>query len=146
MPQEVDIDSNSIDLGYIPIANPIDDIRKLKKPTNITIPKGEIDVLFEYPLTNKVIKTFYADTTDGFTKAGLINMICDFYEEIYDEEEKTTTTKSGNIPNMIKKIINFFRNITDGRYGIWGHDITDLYLHTIRYDPDYDFYILGIDS
>jgi hypothetical protein len=140
MAREVDIDSNSIDLGYIPIADPIEDIRNLENPTNIIIDKGKIDVLFEYPLTNKVIKTFYADTTDGFTKAGLIEMICDFYEEIYDEEEKTTSTKIGNLPNMLN------RNITDGRYGIWGHAISDLLLHTIKYDPDYDFYTLGIDS
>lgn len=140
MAQEEDMDSNSIDLGYIPIVDPIEDIRNLENPTNIIIDKGKIDVLFEYPLTNKVIKTFYADTTDGFTKAGLIEMICDFYEEIYDEEEKTTSTKIGNLPNMLN------RNITDGRYGIWGHAIGDLLLHTIKYDPDYDFYTLGIDS
>jgi hypothetical protein len=140
MAPEVDIDSNSIDLGYFPIAYPIKDICNLENPTNIIIPKEKIDVQFDYPLTNKVIKTFYADSTDGFTKAGLINMICDFYKEIYEEEEKTTNTNSGHIPNMLN------RNETNGRYGIWGHDITDLYLHTITNDPDYDFYTLGIDS
>lgn len=125
---------------YIHIADPIDDIRELDNPTEIIISKPKIDVLFEYPLTNKVLKTFNADTTNGFTAAGLIQMICDFYKEIYEEEDRTTNIPSENIPNMLN------RNETTGKYGIWGHAIGDLYLHTMEYDNNNDFYTLGIDS
>jgi hypothetical protein len=32
------------------------------------------------------------------------------------------------------------------RYGIWGHGIEDLVLHTVEFDPKIGCYRLGIDS
>ena len=38
------------------------------------------------------------------------------------------------------------RAATDGTYGIWGHDLGDLVLHTIYYAPTSGEICLGIDS
>jgi hypothetical protein len=51
------------------------------------------------------------------------------YHEIYKEEERTANTKT--IPlNKREGLVN--RNKTDGKYGVWGHDISDLDLSSIE--------------
>jgi hypothetical protein len=42
---------------------------------------------------------------------------------MYEEEEKTSTVKT--IPPE-KRTLMYNRNETDGKYGLWGHDIADM--------------------
>ena len=51
------------------------------------------------------------------------------YNEVYAEEEKTANTKTIPIDKRTG-LIN--RNETDGKYGIWGHDLSDLDLSGIE--------------
>jgi hypothetical protein len=68
-------------------------------------------------------------TPKGFTKKQLILEISNKYNEIYNEEEKTAKTKT--IPlDKREGLIN--RNQTNGKYGIWGHNIGDLDLSSIE--------------
>jgi len=68
------------------------------------------------------------------------------YHEIYDEEERTAATKT--IPMAQRKTLAN-RNETDGKYGIWGHDLSDLMLDTIdvyKNDKGKIFLQLSIES
>ena len=56
-----------------------------------------------------------------YTIGELLWEIAQTYKKIYEEELTTTTIEVGQ---MSENLIN--RNQTDGKYGIWGHDIGDL--------------------
>lgn len=56
------------------------------------------------------------------------------YHEIYNEEEKSSKIKTIPLDERTG-IIN--RNETQGKYGIWGHDLSDLDLSSIEvYETD----------
>lgn len=59
---------------------------------------------------------------------------------MYNEEEKTSDVKSEHIPGMLN------RCATNGRYGVWGHDIDDLILHSADYNPKTGEVFPGCDS
>ena len=55
------------------------------------------------------------------------------YKQVYKEEEESAATKT--IPmNSREGLSN--RNETNGKYGIWGHDLTDLYLTDVEVYKD----------
>lgn len=56
----------------------------------------------------------------------LISEIRKTYRQIYHEEKKTMT----KLIKKNKKLIN--RGASDGLYGIWGHDIYDLVIESIK--------------
>ena len=67
------------------------------------------------------------------------------YENIYEEERRTSTlpeetmNERGGLP-----LAN--RAPTNGTYGIWGHVLPDLLLHTVYYLPAKNEIHLGIDT
>ena len=64
----------------------------------------------------------------GFTKKQLLSEVRKNYVALYAEEEATATVKT--IP-LEKRTGMINRNQTNGKYGVWGHDIADLYLSGI---------------
>ncbi|WP_300027237.1 hypothetical protein [uncultured Maribacter sp.] len=64
----------------------------------------------------------------GFTRKELAQKISIEYNRIYEEEEDSANTKTTPLEKR-QGLIN--RNKTDGKYGIWGHDIDDLDLSAI---------------
>lgn len=64
----------------------------------------------------------------GFTRAQLLKEISKNYYKLYAAEEKTANIKTVPV-NERKTMYN--RNETNGKYGIWGHDISDLVLAEI---------------
>jgi hypothetical protein len=58
----------------------------------------------------------------------LVDHITGSYNRIYLEEEESAKTKTIPVDKR-EGIIN--RNQTDGKYGIWGHDLGDLDLSSI---------------
>lgn len=50
------------------------------------------------------------------------------YQKLYQDEEKSATIKT--VPMKERKMYN--RNQTNGKYGIWGHDLADLALSSIQ--------------
>jgi len=115
-------------IPWISIENPESEIKNLIDADKIVIEKSEIILNIDYPL-NKPAKFTLKSDGNGFTKKQLITEISIKYKEIYDEEEKTSSVKTIPIDKR-KGIIN--RNETDGKYGIWGHDIGDLDLSSIE--------------
>lgn len=71
----------------------------------------------------------------------MANMILKKYHEIYKTESETTKLKVERYPQS--KLINRAR--TDGKYGIWGHELEDLILMDMYLDTD-RVYKLSIDS
>ena len=113
------------------------------------IPESSILVLYSYPLgttgpseeERKLGGWIFEEKSEGgFSRRSLVKAITDRYQEIYEEEERTTTAEAGLIPSMLN------RSPTDGKYGIWGHEIQDLVLHTVTYNSENGVYTPGIDS
>ena len=87
----------------------------------IVIYDTEIMVAVSYPLRKEFVFTVKApDGAQGFSRCSLVQAISDLYKDIYDD---------------------------DGRYyGVWGHHLDDLELHTVLYDEERKVYTLLIDS
>lgn len=115
-------------IPWISIENPKSEIDNLIDADKIVIPYSEITLIIDYPLNNPA--TFkLKGKEEGFTKKQLIFEISKKYHEIYNTEENTATTKTTPIEKR-EGLIN--RNETNGKYGIWGHDIGDLDLSSIE--------------
>ena len=130
-------------IPWVNIENPQNDIPQLVDRSKTVIEKNKITVVIDYPLEN--IYTFDLESPDGFTREELILEISKNYHKIYEEEEKTATVKT--LPMEQRKIQN--RNETNGKYGIWGHDISDLDLSGISVYKRKDgqlIVLLGVES
>lgn len=141
--------------GWISIISYLHDPEKYKNIIETVVTdKKELKVKFDYPLTRNInnpnfdqsyncyVFTFH--NKDGFNMRGLCEEICNTYRMIYDTEKGTSSINADKIPGMLN------RNITDGMYGIWGHDIDDLVIEGISItrlaDQDYDVIDLSIGS
>ena len=112
-------------IPWIRIDSPQIEIQNLMSKDETVINKNRIAIIIDYPLTNTYVFELISPT--GFTRTQLINEISQQYYQLYDEEERTATIKT--LPVEQRKMYN--RNRTDGKYGIWGHDIGDLVLTEI---------------
>ena len=110
----------------------------------VVISDNKVILIIDYPLTKEA--RFELTSNNGFTREQLVKQISEKYHQIYQEEETTATTKT--IP-ADKRTTLYNRNQTDGKHGIWGHDLADLALdHILVYkSPNGDILLsLDIDS
>lgn len=115
--------------GIIPwaqIENPDLDIPNLIDKDEIVIDTNDVTVIIDYPLSNEY--RFKINSKKGLTREALLKHISEHYYNIYKEEEETASIKT--IPQS-KRIGIYNRNETNGKYGIWGHDLADLVLAEI---------------
>lgn len=124
------------DSPYISLANPDEDLKYLQNPNEFVIHETKIKIRYDYPLKGKHV--FEYENTQGFTRKELALLISSQYHEIYEKEE-AEVGNPGYIPGMLN------RKASHGPYGIWGHDLGDLVLHTVEKGKD-GIYNLGIDS
>ena len=103
------------------------DIPNLLKKDEVVIKENLVRVSIDYPLTNQY--EFTLTSNKGFTRRQLLLEISRNYFKLYEEEENTATIKT--IP-IHKRTTMYNRNQTNGKYGIWGHDIADLVLDDIQ--------------
>lgn len=115
-------------IPWISIKKPEEQISRLIDADKIVIPYSEITILIDYPL-NKPAEFLIQNNGKGFSKKQLALEISKKYHEIYQTEESSAKTKTIPIEKR-ERLIN--RNETDGKYGIWGHDIDDLDLSSIE--------------
>ena len=136
--------TKTINLGYFAIEgytpardlNPSwDDGDKKVDATEKVLNKGTYTLVIEYPLSTAFKKKF---TTKGMTRRELVTLICKSYKAIYDAEDKAAG-KTENIPGM------FNRQTSAGPYGIWGHCLGDLILHTATVQKSGNITV-GVDS
>lgn len=99
-----------------------------------------------YPLSHTYFGTLKKNENNKYTRYEIAKAIVYAYHEIYDEEEKSTTLKveSMNERNPDCSLIN--RAETDGKWGIWGHDITELDLHDVTYNVNKNMIYPSISS
>jgi hypothetical protein len=131
---------------YVSMENPGKAIKYMDKPDEIVVSSNELHVVIDYPVTGEWEFKITSGGSKGFTRAELAREISRVYHALYVEEERTTKIKVIP-PKERKKLYN--RNQTDGKFGIWGHDIGDLELHTVELHKGADgklYAILGIDS
>lgn len=121
--------------GGIKLANYEQAIRSIENPDEIVIPFENAVLVIDYPLSTPAHIPISSVMPIGFTRAGLIKVIGDEYNHIYDAEEGTAATKT--IP-MSERGEQLRRNRTDGAYGIWGHDLEDLVLSSARWTRQSD--------
>jgi hypothetical protein len=81
-----------------------------------------IEVKFTYPLNNPVTKTF--TNPGGFTAYDFLKVVNETYTTIYREEEEAAGNP-GHVPGMLN------RAESHGPHGIWGHDMSDLFLEGV---------------
>lgn len=125
---EVKADQKDFEDGIQPwvnMANPSDDLLHLIAKDEVVIAQPELSVIIDYPLNNEY--KFDLQSENGFSREKLALEISKAYHRIYEEEERSATIKT--LPMEQRKIHN--RNETNGKYGIWGHDIGDLVLSGI---------------
>lgn len=129
-------DTADYENGLIPWASlekPEEDISDLKDAKEILIHQHVLTVIIDYPVRNEY--RFELNTDTGFTRELLLKEISKAYYKMYGEEEATATIKT--IP-LDKRTTMYNRNETNGKYGIWGHDIADLVLSEIHVYEDAD--------
>ena len=113
---------------WISLDEPEKDIDSLIDADDIVLRYNKFTLLIDYPLHNPAI--FEISTTEkGFSREQLISEISKKYHEIYKEEETGATQKT--IP-MEKREGLSNRNETNGKYGVWGHDLSGLDLSSIE--------------
>ena len=119
---------NDYEDGKIPwvrIDSPQLEMDSLIGKDEVVVEASAVTIVLDYPLTFPHHFTIAADKR--FTRAQLLKAISNEYHRIYREEESTAKTKT--LPLDQRKVYN--RNETNGKYGIWGHDIGDLALDDI---------------
>lgn len=133
--------------GFVPwinIEKAKEEIPYLFKKDEIVIKDNSVKIIIDYPLTNQY--EFTLTSNNGFTRQRLCAEISAHYFKLYADEEESATIKT--IP-IDKRTTMYNRNQTNGKYGIWGHDIADLSLAEILVYKSADGHIiltLGIES
>ncbi|MGZ5971355.1 MAG: hypothetical protein ACXWP4_26980, partial [Polyangiales bacterium] len=88
-------------------------------------------VLITYPLHHPTKVSVAPDQPNqSYSLRGLVRAIAERYAAIYREEAQTATKPVTKVPGLLN------RAETDGKYGIWGHDLEDLVLERIRIGRD----------
>lgn len=95
------------------------DVKNLKSAIGIT---GDFDFKYTYPLS--VEARFTHTLSQEMTGEDILSLARSDYERIYKEED-TAAGDPGHIPGMLN------RSRSEGPYGIWGHDFSDLYFEGI---------------
>ena len=124
--EDADIFTDGIERG-ISIENTQKDISRLIQPNEKVLSYESIILIIDYPLKDYV--TFPIKVRkNGFSRKELLLEISKIYHQLYTDEENTATVKT--LPMKDRDIMN--RNETNGKYGIWGHDLVDLVLNSIK--------------
>ncbi len=91
----------------------------------IMIDDKKISISFTYPLSVEVM--IECEKEDGFSRMDLFKLIYENYKMFYTEEN----TEVGD-PGTYENLYN--RKKSQGKYGIWGHYLEELYIESLSYD------------
>jgi hypothetical protein len=107
----------------------------LRNPEEIVVPFETAYLIIDFPLTTPAKIQISAALAVGFTRQELVRAVCEEYANVYEVEETTASTKP--IPRDERTTLKN-RNRTDGAYGIYGHDLDELRLTSLRWDRAVD--------
>jgi hypothetical protein len=121
---EVDLPDMDGD-GCSPYVQLVDPARCLQYMRNgdVIVAPAQIIINITYPLRNPAQVRVVEPAP--ITRRRLAELISQAYQQVYREEE---ASKSGHAKGN-GMLLN--RRETNGKYGIWGHDLGDLDLHTV---------------
>lgn len=91
---------------------------------------SKLKATIDYPLSSPV----EFEVTLSYFINDMLGEICAKYHQIYKEEEETSKKKAMPLCEEIPGCPIMNRNFTDGIHGIWGHDISDLYIERLSLD------------
>jgi hypothetical protein len=113
---------------WISIDKPAAEVGRLVDADKIIVPYSKPVLIIEYPVKAPVFFQLTGNE-EGFTRQQLITVISEKYHAMYSEEEQTASVKTKPAGER-DSLIN--RNDTNGKYGIWGHDLSDLDLRSVE--------------
>jgi hypothetical protein len=128
-------------IPWVELEYPDKELKKLMDKDEMVISDNKVILIIDYPLTKEA--RFELTSNNGFTREQLVKQISEKYHQLYQEEESTATIKT--VPVKERKTL-YNRNQTDGKYGIWGHDLADLALdHILVYKSANGDILLSLD-
>jgi hypothetical protein len=95
----------------------------------------EIRIRFDYPLNSPVFFSF--KNAGGFTLSKFWECVYLGYLVIYSDEDETALLTAEDL----RPTWRHARPSTDGKYGIWGHDMDELFLEEIQEKAPGEFWI-----
>jgi hypothetical protein len=98
---------------------------ELPSPSALNL-SGAYTFNYDYPLSRTV--NFQHELIRQMTGLDLLVLGRVDYEQIYREEADSSSVSASRIPGMLN------RETTDGKYGIWGHEIENLVFEGIEVD------------
>lgn len=102
----------------------------------------KLRTVIDYPLSTKV--EFEVEL--AYYVNDMIGAICKKYKEIYKEENETSKKKAMTLDEEFPGCGLLNRNETNGCYGIWGHNIGDLYIERLQLDTENKELVLVVGS
>jgi len=118
-------------------ANPEEDYINPISKDPVGFKRGVYLFVFDYPLSREA--HFPHELTPEMSWIDLLLLAQADYKEIYRREDEECGP-TGNIPGMLN------RASSDGPFGIWGHDISDLYFESVEVDEERCIVNFGIGS
>lgn len=98
-----------------------------KNTIPIGLPAGEYSVEYDYPMTTSLRVSYHL--TPDTTPDDILKLVAKEYQRIYAEEEASTKVTPGT-----HSVLQGNRNKTDGKYGIYGHVMGDLFVDGLTID------------
>jgi hypothetical protein len=125
-PKWCDYDDEYFDRGY---AVQVDDPKaKVLHGSDVMFKtKRPVTFIYDYPLSHTA-RIPHTVKSGKWTRTKVCRLIQRDYARIYRMEDKAVGDP-GNIPGM------FNRLASNGPFGIWGHDIGDLVIEGVTYNP-----------
>jgi len=99
-------------------------------------------VQVEYPVTNGPFQFPIESKPShyrGFSLRELVEIVCEAYHQMYREEDVSSSVHAQFLHSLN-------RDKTNGKYGIWGHYLTDLSLAELSYEMNGNTLYTGVDS
>ncbi len=107
-----------MDLRYVK-----DNLGRLIDADEVVLQVADATLVLTYPLEKVAIRRLSAENGTGFTRGELMQRIDETYRRVYEIEEASQSSPTPDVENR-GAFIN--RPASDGEFGIWGHDYTDL--------------------
>jgi len=99
---------------------------------------GTFTFAYDYPLSKEA--RFEHRVSPDMSALDILTIARADYERIYQEEDEDVGRSTGMIPGMLN------RQRSDGRWGIWGHVIDDLFFEAIQINDVKNTIEFGIGS
>jgi len=100
----------------------------------VIITEPTLTIVLDYPLNRPYRHEVTRNT--GHSINSLLHDIQVAYKHVYETEASTTAEPELTAEQRMAQGSLINRNRTNGTYGIWGHDMGDLYVESIEYDTE----------